>query len=219
VTTLTNTQGSWWTHPSDETADVAVLPFDMTPDLDIVSVRTTDFLTREAIIEKNIGIGDEVFVTGLFTFVPSAYAGVRRNMPIIRHGNIAMLPDEAIQTDYGYAEVYLIEARSIGGMSGSPVFARQTIAVKVKIADGSEVWMHGVGGMHLLGLTHGHWDIKESEMNEPHSTHDRRRGVNMGVGIVVPASKIIETIDRPELIELRKEYEQEVLRARTPKVD
>ena len=218
ITHIGGNLGSWWTHPSDATADVAVLPFNMTSDLDIISVAMTDFLTPDVIVKKNIGIGDEVFMTGLFTFVPSAYAGVQRNMPIVRHGNIAMLPDQAIQTDYGYAEVYLVEARSIGGLSGSPVFALQTIALKVK-ADEGETWVHGVGGMHLLGVMHGHWDIRESEMNKPHYMHDEKRGVNLGIGIVVPAHKIIETINRPELVDWRKEYEQEVLRARTPGPD
>lgn len=34
-----------------------------------------------------------------------------------------MFPDERILTDnYGDMEAYLVEARSIGGLSGSPVF-------------------------------------------------------------------------------------------------
>jgi hypothetical protein len=91
-------------------------------------------------------------------------------MPIVRHGNIAMLPEEQIQTEMGYADVHLIEARSIGGLSGSPVFVRTSEAEK-----------DSHRGIQLLGVMHGHWEIKESELNKPTLVHDRR-GVNLGIG-------------------------------------
>jgi hypothetical protein len=49
----------------------------------------------------------------------------------------------------------------------------------------------------LLGMAQGHWDIREEEINKPRFTHDSKRGVNYGVGLVVPASKIYETIYQP----------------------
>jgi hypothetical protein len=56
--------------------------------------------------------------------------GRKRNIPIVRTGNISMIPSEkvpGIQIRRGESvesEVYLIEARSVGGLSGSPVFIR-----------------------------------------------------------------------------------------------
>ncbi|HVZ61435.1 MAG TPA: hypothetical protein VG892_11690 [Terriglobales bacterium] len=182
----------WILHPSDRTADVAVIPFTPHPKMDFVSIPIGMFATQEVIRTKNIGIGDEVFMTGLFE---PAQAD-KRIMPIVRHGNIALIAGEQIQTELGYADVYLVEARSIGGISGSPVFVRETITLKGNCDDGSPIELSGVGDFFLLGLMHGHWDIKESGMNKAMFEHDRKHGVNMGIGIVVPATKILETINQ-----------------------
>jgi hypothetical protein len=57
--------------------------------------------------EEKIGLGDEVFVVGLFR----SHYGLQRNIPIIRVGNISMLKGEPVFTDYcGYTDAYLIEA-------------------------------------------------------------------------------------------------------------
>jgi hypothetical protein len=217
VTALSSLAGSGlWTHPTDPTADVAVIPMSQDPSADYIAVAVKDFATPELMQAQNIGIGDEVVITGLFTPAP----GTKRNMPIIRHGNIAMLPEEQIETDMGYADVYLVEARSIGGLSGSPVFARPTVFVQVVLEDGTTRTLHGIGDQYpLLGMMHGHWDIRESEINSPQVLHDRKRGVNYGIGIVVPATKIIETINRPELLAMRKRFEEEFTRDRLPTPD
>ena len=195
ITILEKTDDKWYLHP-DESVDEAVMAFTPTPDLDIKSIPINMFLDGALIEERQIGIGDEVYMPGLFTYV----ATERKNIPILRHGNVAMIPDDPIQVDAGFAEVYLIEARSIGGMSGSPVFVRNTMSLKNK----SGQTLHGVSGeSSFLGLIHGHWDIRESEMNKPHYVHDPKRGVNLGIAVVVPASKILEVINHPGLVEMR----------------
>jgi hypothetical protein len=174
-------------------------------------------VTPEMIEKKKYGVGDEVFITGLFQ--PSA-SGITRNMPILRCGNIAMLPEEQLQTEYGYADVYLVEARSIGGVSGSPVFVRETLELgPVEREDGTEVLMSGVGASQCLGLMQGHWDVRESEINSLIVDQDRKRGVNLGIAIVVPAVKIIETINRPELMAIREEVEKRERRRSVPGMD
>jgi hypothetical protein len=215
VTLLRDIDNRWWFHPTDITADVAVLACSHDPNLDYRGISTEDFLTPERMIERKIGIGDEVFSVGLFTFAP----GTKRNMPIVRHGNVAMIPDEQIQTELGYADVYLVESRSIGGLSGSPVFVRQTVGLAGTLNDGTTESLNGLGRWFLLGLMHGHWDIKESEMNKPHFTHDPQRGVNLGISIVVPAYKILETVNRPELVAMREEYENSIRSSRAPGMD
>jgi hypothetical protein len=128
---ITMIDGRWWFHPNDPTTDVAILACKR-PYIDVdVYVLTKEFLTPELIKQKNIGIGDEVFLTGLFDYATSP----KRIMPIVRYGNIAMLPTEQIQTELGFADVYLVEARSAGGISGSPVFARQTIPLCANVAE------------------------------------------------------------------------------------
>ncbi|HEV2990893.1 MAG TPA: hypothetical protein VG759_20815 [Candidatus Angelobacter sp.] len=193
---------TWGVHPTDRTTDVAIIHVENQANSDITTINVNDLITTEHLQKEVVGVGDEVFVTGLFTEAP----GTSRNMPIVRHGNIAMIPDGQIQTDLGYADVYLVEARSIGGLSGSPVFVRPSIEVNV-----DEGRLHASGPIKLLGLMQGHWDIKESEMNEPSIVHNRKRGVNLGIGVVVPAIKIIETINGPRMVEMRGEYEAIVL--------
>jgi hypothetical protein len=212
IKTINLDEPKWITHPTDLSADVAVVPFPSVGGLDILCVSTNEVLTPEAMKKLNIGIGDEVFMTGLFTPAP----GVKRNMPIVRYGTIAMIPDEQMDTELGYADVYLVEARSIGGISGSPVFARQSVPGPVMLVDGIPVTPLGVGPFGLLGMAQGHWDIKESEMNKSYFTHDRKRGVNMGIGIVVPAYKILETINHPTLVDFRAKHAMKITKRFLP---
>jgi hypothetical protein len=210
---------TFWSHPTDEAADVAVLPVWCEPDMDIVYVPTNNFLTPE-VIKKNrrVGIGDEVFIAGLFTYAP----GIDRVMPLIRHGNLAMIPEQQIQTDLGFADVYLIEARSIGGISGSPVFVRPSVLLASNLMEGLpggrvEPTL-GTGGTEFLGLIHGHWDIRESELNHPKIAH-ALHGVNLGVAIVTPAFKIIETLNRTELIAMREAADRKYNESISPRMD
>jgi hypothetical protein len=139
----------------------------------------------------------------------------------VRQCNIAILPSEQIQTEYGYASVYLVEARSIGGISGSPVLVRPTVRYWAKGESGSDVLIDGVetSKFKLLGLMHGHWDVRESEINNPEIEQDRKCGVNYGVAIVTPASKVLETINQSGLMEMRKEREQQLNRKSVPGMD
>jgi hypothetical protein len=123
-----------------------------------------------------------------------------------------MLPEEQIQTNYGMADVYLIEARSIGGLSGSLVAVRPPLRYAIEMPKGSTAVFDAIGSMKLFGLMHGHWDVKESKMNDTKIEHDRKHGVNMGIGIVVPAIKILETINQPGLVELRRLGDEDMAR-------
>jgi hypothetical protein len=193
----------WWFHPTDELADVAVLPWAPPDFVEHKRVSAAMFLTDEVIRSKGIGTGDEVFITGLFIHL----AGSARNLPIVRMGNIAMMPDERVPTRMGLIDAYLIEARSIGGLSGSPAFVRET-------APG------GIGGFYLLGLMHGHWDIPSEERDDrvPRPDEEAQAKVNMGVAIVVPATKILEAVNHPALVEVRRTRDQELQKQRTANV-
>ncbi len=202
-----------FTHETDSTCDVAIIP--ITPDPEkviITSVPIDRLLTAESLSEKGIGIGDEVFMPGLFTHA----AGQKRNMPIVRHGNIAMLPEEQIQIDRGFADVYLVEARSIGGLSGSPVFVRQTAAIQFQRDNETKIIQATSNEFFLLGLAHGHWDIRESDINNPGLTHDRQRGVNMGIAVVVPAYKILEVMANSHFVAFRQSLEDQLKRRTSP---
>jgi len=97
-----------------------------------------------------------------------------------------MMPKDKLPTkSFGDMEAYLAEGRSIGGLSGSPVFVRSTVKMPEQTAEGKLGYISGLGAFHLLGLMHGHWDLPVS-----FSSSEQAEAVNMGVSIVVPAKKI-----------------------------
>jgi Trypsin-like peptidase domain len=207
----------WYLHPHDNTCDIAVVPVLPNSSVKVQHVPIEHMLTDDEIRKQKIGIGDEVYSVGLFTEVDNT----SKNWPILRHGNIAMMPTEQIQTDFGYADVYLIEARSIGGMSGSPVFVRPSGKIVLPNAsDGSRGELMAVQDCSkLLGIVHGHWDVRESDINRYPIEHDRKRGVNYGIAIVVPAFKLIETLKRPELEERRMKHDEMLKKKGVPGMD
>ena len=188
----------WWQHPSDPTVDVSVTP--LPPDLraaDVGTVPAEIFLHPKAVDGHGyIGEGDEVFITGLF----AESHGDHRNLPIVRTGNIARVASDdqriATEWDQGPIVVHLIEARSRSGVSGSPVFTRRTVkfhAVQGQpiTAGASQIIGHGPE-IYLLGMIHGHFD-------------DDATSINMGIAFVIPAPHILQTLNHPELVTMRRE--------------
>jgi hypothetical protein len=188
----------WYIHPNAASTDVAIasITFDPAEEYRTVVLRTAApdrgiAATSQATATNNIGLGDEVFIVGLF----KSHYGRMRNIPIVRIGNLAMMKGEPVLTDYGDTEAYLVEARSINGLSGSPVF------IHTPRFDAP-----GATQFRLLGLMHGHFDIKNlNEDTVVDSLGDATGGINTGIGVVIPVEKILETIDQPELVELRKQ--------------
>jgi hypothetical protein len=155
--------------------------------------------------KKVIGLGAEVAVVGLFR----SHYGTNQNVPIVRVGNISAMPGEPVFTKYaGHIKAYLIEARSIAGLSGSPVLIVPDSAILLAhMMRGQRLGGdQGLGdqGCALLGLMHGDFDVKN--LNEDVVTDEDapNRGVHTGIGVVVPLAKIIDTINHPDLIEMRK---------------
>jgi hypothetical protein len=99
--------------------------------------------------------GDEVCVAGLYT----SHYGITKNIPVVRIGNIAALPDEPIATNYGNVHGCLVECYSIAGLSGSPVFK---IVPKLTVGDSGIVKM--TEAMYvLIGILVGEHIIQSKE--------------------------------------------------------
>jgi len=182
-----NKDPRWHHHPSDPTADVAITlakcPWE---DADASFVDLSAFISDQDIAEHRVDVGDVVSIIGTFAF----HAGRNQNSPILRTANVAMIPSERVATHKGHVEAYLIEARSIGGLSGSPAFvhiATESDEVKPR----------------LLGLVQGHWELAPEDKNSPYIS-DALGKVNMGIAIVVPAKKILATLNH--LIATDPEY-------------
>jgi hypothetical protein len=135
-----------------------------------------------------------VFVVRLF----SRRTGQAQNIPIIRVGNIVAMPEEPIESATGLQEAYLIELLSIGGLSGSPVFAYLG-GIRREFPIGGEITLTTrAGAIHLLGLVHGHWNLASAErVDAVRDALDGRERVNTGIAIVVPITRLLEILDYP----------------------
>lgn len=137
---------------------------------------------------NEVSLGDEVVIIGLFRH----HHGEARNIPIIRVGNLAAKGEERIQTKaFGKIHGYLIEARSIGGLSGSPVFVNFGPARMIGGAFMQATSQFSI----LLGLVHGHYDVIGDEIDAAVRHADR---VNTGIAIVVPTHSIRSVIEEYE---------------------
>jgi len=173
----------------DINVDVAVSKFDFDPNWDHLNVPESLFIDSSNISNFEIGIGDELFVTGLFV----NHHGQFRNLPIVRIGNIVAMPEEPIKSTFGDVEAYLVECRSIGGLSGSPVFHVDPTNYRGPMRAMFET--HRVKyPVKLLGLIHGHWDQMSTQVDGIDSTGVEKN--NVGIAIVIPAEKITEVIRR-----------------------
>jgi hypothetical protein len=216
----------WYYHPTekqyvDAAATLFSPPIEEGLEVDFKTVPSAMFVKEESFDAKGIGVGDEVFIVGLFSKVIET----THVMPIIRIGNVAMIPKEKIPGGNRLIDAYLIESRSIGGLSGSPVFVRETLKLQTtKIKPGADfasvsgrfpgesfgklfdvTEMLGVGRYYLFGSAVGHWDLPIGVGSE---------AVNMGISLVTPAGKILEILFQPELKERMKEFDEEIRRSR-----
>lgn len=193
---------NWVDHPTDSSVDAMVLPIEWNTDWDHgyfpIEMRVHAHNPSEA-----VAIGDELFFPGLF----SPHYGEDRNIPIVRIGNIAAMPSEkvAVRFDGGTIkkiDAYLAEVRSMGGLSGSPVFAYM-IGHRF-----GAFRLSSVTPFRLLGLIRGHFDaeavVPDTALAE---SEERPQRINMGIATVVPAQKILEVIENPR----NQEYERNVI--------
>jgi hypothetical protein len=118
-------------------------------------------------------VGEEVVIAGLFVH----HFGLVKNIPIVRTGNLAAIPSDRIKTKLGSMEALLVEIRSIGGLSGSPVIGQLNRA-----------------SPKIIGLIHGHFDQADKDLIDLGNDGPETAKINAGIAIVVPARFIEETL-------------------------
>ncbi len=205
---------TWAYHP-DPTVDVAVTLAYLDPkDWDIAYYSLAD---RIQITRPNrVQWGDEICIVGLFHW----HSGQERNVPIVHSGTVSLLPDPdekvlirnrttgAIER----AEVYLVEAQTFEGLSGAPVFQREQVALTDFPKHNGDYPVADTGAQ-LLGVYTGAWDGPPSEALAADRKWGADRRIPAGMGLVVPAERIMETImsddglkkQRAEVIKEKKE--------------
>ena len=113
--------------------------------------------------------GVETLSIGLFHY----YYGNKKEQPICRFGHIAMIPYDQIsiplptmenQKEEKQVKAYLIEHKSVGGMSGSVVFATP---------NGNEK------EAKIIGILHGHYDLNDGSQNDYENPTEKQRCENI----------------------------------------
>jgi hypothetical protein len=210
---------SEWIYQEESGSDVAIYSFPFGEKgsdgkYDCESINSAMILRPADNSAHGIGIGESVFTIGLF----SECQGKRKNIPILRVGNIAAVPDEAlIDKNSGYEyRAYLIDMISTSGLSGSPVFA----FCEPKISDAlitvpnqmptsilstyGRVLSQGAR-IYLLGMIRGHWEIES---------------LNMGIAMVTPIEELMTMIaSYPRLQQVKHQVIEQHLRENAPVLD
>lgn len=146
----------------------------------------------------SVGVGDDLMIMGLFI----GHHGKSRNIPIVRFGTIAAMPGELLESTYSKKphQSYVIESRSLGGLSGSPVF----LIVEPPEGMESRERPHDYA---VLGLIRSYWyyDIESAKTVE-----DKREKfeVNAGISAVTPSQKILEIVYGQKLAMDREEEDK-----------
>ena len=160
------------------------------------------------LVSDFIGPGDECFFIGRF----STHEGRHQNRPSVRFGNLAMTHGETIKDEDGLEQTsFLVEARSLAGFSGSPVFIYQGAGINPETGMmsptvRSHVWLLGVDWCHLSHFEPVLGEDKETPV-EPKQWVRR----NTGMAGVIPAWKIVELLNEPEVVTMRKNADKERL--------
>ena len=211
IAILPTVQKDWAFHPDGD--DLAVF----SPVLDRFDMRNCkiNFVRRERIVDRkvldviDIGPGDDVFAVGRFI----NHEGRQRNLPTARFGCIGQMAWEPVQQDSGFMQdSFLIEARSIGGYSGSPVFFHRANFHPYA----QRVIQRPTYGPWLVAVNWGHindWSPvcgsngKPVNRERPRDMHVR---INTGMMAAVPAWKLAELLDSEELSSERRGLAQSI---------
>jgi len=185
--------------------DLAFLPFlpnQTVFDFSPISIQT--LLSNETSVKHSIGVGDELFVVGLFTL----HYGKQRNIPIVRTGIIsAMFQEPLLDRQNRPYTAYLAEMRSIGGLSGSPVF----VMLNRQRVYSTEFEVEADWAIYLLGLIRGHWDLKRdlsadagNETQDIFLGYSKGENLNVGIAVITPSQYLVTLLTHPAVVEERK---------------
>jgi len=191
------TEGDYWEHP-DDGVDISVfrsLHYDETK----YKVFPRNLIaTLEVVKTEEIAQGDRVvFPALLVNFVGSA-----KNYPVLRNGAIALMPEEKVPMQYligsrvvrTQQEVLLLDATSIPGASGAPIFLWPGPRNK------GNTLMLGGGSPYLLGVMHGFYPAAPRELVEVHTAGSTQMyAENSGIAIAFPSWRLHEILEREDL--------------------
>lgn len=211
---LYETKRSEWICHEDRFIDVCVFACNLSRwegeddvDVGVVSASREIFTPEKERQQGELRVGDPLFMPSLFI----GRVGSRRNIPVLRLASVAALAEEPVEWGSRRRPAYLIETRSLGGASGSPVFLHTAETGRL-ISDGSEdwadVWLNPDTGEYelpyfLIGMmqgTHGGQYASDFATDpEDERVVPADADFNAGIGIVIRYQEILEVLNQNEM--------------------
>ncbi len=194
---------------------------DVTDDLnpnahDFGLIYSSDFLTDDRAAGFEVGIGDQVFMMGLF----ADHNGGRLNVPAARFGNIAAMPHvdrrvSLFRRDPYAMPCYLNDMRSRSGFSGSPVWVWRTPSDDLNFygPEGSEGTAFVIGRTFLcfLGIHRGQFQERTTVLSAE-TVHTIKHGTELQIAsamtVVIPADEIRGLLYDERFAEQRRERDK-----------
>jgi hypothetical protein len=192
--------------------DLAVYPAAVPENADFQALMPDVFIDDTCEIDGwPIFPGDDVYLFGRFI----THDGKQRNRPVVRFGNISMLPDAeaTVRVNSRDQLAFLVECRSFGGFSGSPAFVK---LAQPRLMD--EDTRHKKGFIPLysrfLGVDCGHlphWSrVREKPTSQAQLYADMWTETNSGMAIIIPAWRLMRLITDDRLLRERERLDKEM---------
>jgi hypothetical protein len=210
--TVMTPPSEWCAHPNNNDIDVALIPWKMAKDLDHSCIPIEPHPEAKG-KRYEVGIGTDIFIPGLFL----RHSGKKKNIPILRTGTIAALPDEPVQLysdGRTVPQAYLVEAHSTGGLSGSPVLACP-MEIEFKPSDEHRKEPRLRTAHIWIGMVSAHWQFDE----DPKEGKDTESSINSGIAVVTPKESVLEVLQHPRLVEMREQEKRRRANAAAPTLD
>ena len=178
-----------------------------------------------------IETGNDVSIVGLL----AQHYGRSKSLPVARAGTIARMPSEPVEFMHpggtlSKANAYLVEFRSWGGQSGSPVLVHRRLfhLVQVQVSslpgnsDAGEPRSETISIQNpdtevfgFLGLVSGHFDIEQQAQTSGDIFGSITTAINSGIAIVTPAEAVRELLWRDDVAEDRRQTRDNAIQARS----
>jgi hypothetical protein len=192
----------------------------------------SQLLSQSLCTKLDVGIGDEVFMVGRFI----SHDRKQRNEPSVRFGHVSMMPGEPVEVHWTHPvkktlnqDSFLIDGRSMGGYSGSPVYVWTPPYELVLPMVGNQVnyrqqiWHSARQTSWLLGVCWGYildrWPVLQKRGNIWERMASLRTEANTAMMGVVPCWKLIALLNNDRLRSIRAEKEGEYFASATGAVE
>jgi hypothetical protein len=193
-----------WCFPRDD--DIAVRPLNLNwSKHDIASFNTYFCLTEDRVIEDHIGVGDDVFMIGLFAD-HDKYAS--NHPPKARFGHISMMPNDDFpirQLNGTLNSSFILDMHSRTGFSGSPVFVYRTPGANLEIRSKEDARLVEPPIFNFLGVHWGQFpETFKRRTKEPVVSEIELEGMS-GMSCAVPAWRLKSFIIRNPVLKATRE--------------